>query len=171
MKALIHRTTFLFFSSNSIPPPLSILQQQQPGEIGKLKYLYFLLFSTTFWNFFRLSKLIKTHYYLYSNRRKFPNFREFYVIRPKKVRFHFSLYFQSYSLYSNFLLNLASCHFFSLTRRITALLVNFSYLQADKSPASLIRKFPSLCFQYVCFSFSPVLSRPFVWQSSDLRST
>ena len=40
MKALIHRTTFLFFfSSNSIPPPLSILQQQQPGEIGKLKYL------------------------------------------------------------------------------------------------------------------------------------
>ena len=172
MKALIHRTTFLFFSSNSIPPPLSILQQQQPGEIGKLKYLCnFYYFLPRFGYFFDWANQKKTHYYLYSNRRKFPNFREFYVIRPKKIRFNFSLYFQSYSLYSNFLLNLASCHFFSLTRRITALLVNFSYLQADKSPASLKRKFPSLCFQYVYFSFSPVLSRPLVWQSSDLRST
>ena len=27
-----------------------------------------------------------------------------------------------------------------------------SSFQADKSPASLIRKFPSLCFRYLCFS-------------------
>ena len=171
MKALSTAPPFFFFPLILYLLHFPSYNSSSQEKLGSLNtFVFFIIFYHVL-EFFRLSKLIKTHYYLYSNRRKFPNFREFYFIRPKKVRFHFSLYFQSYSLYNNFLLNLASCHFFSLTRRITALLVNFSYLQADKSPASLIRKFPSLCFQYVCFSFSPALSRPLVWQSSNLRST
>ena len=123
--SLSARNLFLFFS-NSIPPPLSILQQQQPGEIRKLKYLCIFIIFYQVLDIFSIGQTKKIHYYLYSNRRKFPNFREFHVIQSKKIRCHFSLYFQSYSLYSNFLLNLSSCHFFSLTRRITPLLFNFS---------------------------------------------
>ena len=171
-ESFIHRTTFLFFSSNSIPPPLSILQQQLPGEIGKLKYLcVFYYFPPRFGNFFDWANQKKLTTICIPTDGNFPIFENSTLSGRRKSDLIFSLHFQSYSLYSNFLLNLASCHLFSLTRRITVLLVNFSCFQADKSPASLIRKFPSLCFQYECFSFSPVLSGPLVWQSSALRST
>ena len=113
-------------SFNPPPPPLSILQLQQPREIKKLKYLCIFVIFFHVLDIFSIAQTKKIHYYLYSNRRKFPNFREFHLIQSKKIRCHFSLYFQSYSLYNNFLLDLSSCHFFSLTRRITALLVNFS---------------------------------------------
>ena len=119
------RNLFLYFF-NSIPPPLSIQRWQQPGEIGKFKYLCIFIIFQHVLDIFSIRQTKNIHYYLYSNRRKFPNFREFRVIQSKKIRSHFSLYFQSYS-------------------QITALLVNFSKksFQADKSPASLIRKFPS----------------------------
>ena len=107
--------------------------------------------------YFPIGQTKKKHQYLYSNRRKFPNFREFHVIQSKKIRFNFSLYFQSYSLYSNFLRTLALCHsFFTHPSNYSSLgqpfQKNSSSFQADKSPASLIRKFPSLCFRYLCFS-------------------
>ena len=112
--------------NESFNPLHHLSLQQQPGEIGKFKYLLIFHHFLPRFGYFPIGQTKKNHQYLYSNRRKFPNFREFHVIQSKKIRFNFSLYFQSYSLYSNFLRTLALCHSFSLIRRITAHLVNFS---------------------------------------------
>ena len=112
--------------NESFNPLQHLSLQQQPGEIGKFKYLLIFHHFLPRFGYFPIGQTKKNHQYLYSNRRKFPNFREFHVIQSKKIRYHFSLYFQSYSLYSNFLRTLALCHSFSLIRRITAHLVNLS---------------------------------------------
>ena len=123
--------------------------------------MYFLLFSTTFWIFFRLGKPKKITICIPTDG-NFPIFENSTLSSRRKSDLIFPYIFSRNRCTVTFDLNLTSCHFFSLTRRITTLLVNFSWkklwsCQAHKSPASLRRKFPSLCFQYVCFSFSPVL--------------
>ena len=112
--------------NESFNPLHHLSLQQQPGEIGKFKYLLIFHHFLPRFGYFPIGQTKKNHQYLYSNRRKFPNFREFHVIQSKKIGFHFTLHCYSYSLYSNFLRTLALCHSFSLIRRITAHLVNLS---------------------------------------------
>ena len=127
MKALIHCTTFLEIGSfllNSIPPTTfhpTIVVARRNWEVQIP--LYFLSFPTTFCIFFRLGKPKKFTTVCIPTDGNFPIFENTTLSKENQVSFF--LTFQSYSLYSNFLLNVALRHFFSLIRPITALLVNF----------------------------------------------